>query len=215
MIRFAPRTRARRRCRRRRRSPPTETARSSYGPAAAGCRPRSRPATRQVSTLRGRAASPSPRPPSRSRRGRCVRGDSPRGSTGSPWRSSAMPITLRMSTFRKLLKRAPPEQLRLQAEQKREREDLQAALARQRRRFGMSDPDRARRGGHRNRQARPGTGRAARPCRRRRPSPCRGAAAIFDAGPGVGDVRADHDDDGDAAQPVEIDLTLQGQPRSS
>ena len=35
------------------------------------------------------------------------------------------------------------------------------------------------------------------------------AAAILDARPRVGDVRANHDHDGDAAQPVEINLTRQ------
>ena len=116
--------------------------------------------------------------------------------------------------LQEVAERTPAQQLRLQAEQKREREDLQPSLAGERRRLPVPDLGGARRGRHRSRES----GEEQEERRREAGDEDRihveRAAAILEPRPRVGDVGADHDDHGDAAKPVEIDLTSQVRPRT-
>ena len=172
------------------------------------------PAAPPASRPREPAACSSPPRSSRSRTARCAStrfGDRPQRSAAA---IIAMPITLRMSTFRKLMsapqpsscdcrrnrnasaKTCSPRSRAIDAAAAWPTFAARADAAIDKRQPGEEQEQRRRQAGDEDRDH------------------VERAAAILGARPRVGDVRADHDDHGDAAQPVEIDLTLQERPRS-
>ena len=175
------------------RKPPTETARSWCGPAAAGCRPRSRraapPATRFAHERRAH----------RHRGGRdreehdaddAIRRQAPNERRGDHRDAHHVEDV----DLQEVDERRPSRAAATAAGTgRRARRSAAPRLRAMRRRGGVPDLRGARRGGHRDRQAGEKQEQRRRQAGDEHRVPCRGAAAIVDARPRVGDVRADHE----------------------